>query len=72
MLLGEFLVEELLVAVGNVLGLVLQAVVVLWAIKDVEDLILVFTLIGPFDIVLGRLLLASNDDSLARDPFIDV
>ena len=72
MLLGEFLVEELLVAVGNVLGLVLQAVVVLWAIKDVEDLILVFTLIGSFDIVLGRLLLASNDDSLARDPFIDV
>jgi len=72
MLLGEFLVEELLVAVGNVLGLVLQAVVVLWAIKDVEDLILVFTLIRSFDIVLGRLLLASNDDSLARDPFIDV
>ena len=72
MLLGEFLVEELLVAVGNVLGLVLQAVVVLWAIKDVEDLILVFTRLLLFDIVLGRLLLASNDDSLARDPFIDV
>ena len=61
------------------LGLVLQAVVVLWAIKDVEDLILVFTML--FDSVLGCLglvvlifssIVASNDDSLARDPFIDV
>ena len=71
-MLGEFLVEELLVAVCNVLGLVLQAVVVLWAIKDVEDLILVCGML--LDSVLRCLglvvliysfLLASNDDSLA-------